>query len=245
MIAKIKNVILISIGNIDFSIDAYHLSDDLFNLTRGLYRYNVLFDWGVNKELSNEQLMQEFDIAHEISTYTCDEVWVFGSSDATVSMGGNNAFWMGTVPVKSFDSIHRRFPFMRFGPEYVLKTYARRVENTMYRVYRGFPPAKNMWESFISSDPEQASCGSILRPPNGILKGYSAKEVFLSDADDWLHYPALDSRKGWKFMDCSEWGCTEDGYVKWWLRHIPHGTGKTDGVYDNWWAYVMNLDLVK
>jgi hypothetical protein len=243
MVTKLHRLILVTLGNADFLADVRKLSEDVLALTRGLHGYEVVFDWSVKAELTNEQLMQEFDIAQEVNNYNCDEVWVFGSSEASVSMGGTNAFWLGTVPVKSFEHIHRRFPFLRFGSELLLKTYARRVENTMYHVYRGYPPAKNMWEKFIRSQPDEASCGSLLYPPNGVMEGYDSTTVFLSDADDWLRYPNF--RNGFRFMDSSEWGATETGYIKWWLRHIPHGEHKTDGIHDNWWSYVMNLDLVR
>jgi hypothetical protein len=251
-ITRIKNVIQVSLDpEMSTEHDRYvrHLSDVIFDLTRGLYRYEVYRCYDLNQpDFPEEKLFEEFDLHTPLQDRKADEVWVFGSSgQSRIYMGGSHALWLGDNPLQGTANIFRRFPVMRFGPLPLLKVYAKRVENTMYQVYRGYPPAKNMWEHFIQtarSTSGVAGCGSVTYPPNGVLEGYSSDLTFLSSCEDWLfNYPEFKNRV--KFIDSGEWGGTLDGYLKWWLGHIPHGLHKTDGVHDNWWHYVMNLDLIK
>ena len=32
------------------------------------------------------------------------------------------------------------------------------------------------------------------------------------------------------------------GHHVWWMTHLPHGSGVTDGFYNNWWQYIVNYD---
>lgn len=241
MITKIKRVILISLQpqhSQQYDIQFQKLSDDLFDLTRGLYRYEVVHRWDINAPLSNAGLMMEFDIEDWIASYKADEVWVFGSQTSETAMGGQKAFWLGALPVSGTDRIPRRFVFMRFGDNISpLKSYAQRIECTLYKLYEGYPPAKNMWDKYMRE------CGTVLRPANSILEGYSHSLEYLSNHEDWEQYPNFRHRC--RFISSSEWGGTQDGYLRWWMKYLPHGTHKTDGIHDNWWHYVMNVDRIK
>lgn len=251
MVTKVRKVIFISLQ--PDRDDLYEkqfqtLSNDILELSRGLYSYDIYCRYDVYRpEFTDHQLFDEFDMHGPLQDRTADEVWVFGSPKSGSAMGGSKAFWLGDVPLSGTDNIYRRFPLMRFGTIDPLLTFARRVEATMYRVYEGYPPAKNMWERYIRNERTHsghASCGSVSVPPNGVLHGYDARLSILSDSEDWLlHYPDLRNRV--QFIDSRDWGGTQAGYLKWWLRHLPHGVRKTDGIHDNWWHYIMNLDLVK
>jgi len=60
-------------------------------------------------------------------------------------------------------------------------------------------------------------------------------------ADDWLTYPNLPRVK--EMLNCNNGGWR--GIVNhhmWWMTHIPHNPGVTDGFYNNWWEYIVNYD---
>ena len=40
-------------------------------------------------------------------------------------------------------------------------------------------------------------------------------------------------------VECSEWGGGDMRlHHLWWLKHLPHVTGETYGVGNNWWEYL-------
>jgi hypothetical protein len=237
-ITRVKKVIQISSVpefNSEYDHQAEEFSESIFKLTRGLYRYEPVWKWDVRGDLDNDQLMQEFDIATEVATYKADEVWVFGCLKSETAMGGAKAFWLGGVPVKGAAIVHRRFPFMRFGIEPLLLTFAKRVEATLYHAYRDYPPTKNMWERYIRD------FGTVARPPTGNLGSYR-NEGFWDYSADWITYPELHERPHYT---TNAWDGTLEGYLKWWLGNLPQGLHKTDGIHDNWWHAIMNLDLIR
>lgn len=110
-----------------------------------------------------------------------------------------------------------------------------------------FANPKNDFERFMLYEkiaPGRAQVGLIHTPPNAD-KDYDWANPALasSNADDWLNYPAFLQRS--RAMNCSEWGCGGDGYeyTKWWFKRVPHAAGSQNGILNNWWRYVMRVDL--
>ena len=33
-------------------------------------------------------------------------------------------------------------------------------------------------------------------------------------------------------------------YTKWWLKHLPKVGGRTNGIANNWWQYIMDPNRV-
>ena len=33
--------------------------------------------------------------------------------------------------------------------------------------------------------------------------------------------------------------CDETGYLNWWLSHVPRNNGRTDGIDNDWWHYIL------
>jgi hypothetical protein len=48
-----------------------------------------------------------------------------------------------------------------------------------------------------------------------------------------------------KQVNCAEWGGGEiHAHHKWWLKHLPKVGGHTNGIANNWWQYVLDLNRV-
>lgn len=72
-----------------------------------------------------------------------------------------------------------------------------------------------------------------------------------SYCDLWYNYPNLSG--SYREIDSREWGAKStygrtDPYNiqvhhQWWLRHIPHASGTSNGKYNNWWKYYLFKDL--
>lgn len=250
-ITRNKKVMVITLGESDSDEEAMRefdkLSNTVFDLTRGLYKYvDVDYGWVADPEFTDGQIFQQFDLHTPLQEREIDEVWVFGTDKSGTACGGAKSFWLGNPIVPGTDNIYRRFPVMRVGAN-PLYAFACRVESVMAYTYRQYPPIKNAWERFSRtaySVTGVAGCGTPTYPPNGVTFGYNSPQTFLSNCDDWFwNYPEMKNRI--KYMDSSEWGGTQDGFLRWWLKHLPHGVHKTDGIHDNWWHYVMNMDLIK
>ncbi len=58
---------------------------------------------------------------------------------------------------------------------------------------------------------------------------------------NWLNFLNLTSEV--KTLNCAAWG---NGDVrvhhKWWFKHLPHASGRTNDVANNWWRYVIDIN---
>ena len=56
-------------------------------------------------------------------------------------------------------------------------------------------------------------------------------------------FPDLPGRP--RPVSCAEWGGGDmRAHHLWWLGHLPHVAGETDGVRNNWWEYVVDPNRV-
>ncbi len=211
--------------------------------------------------------MQERDNCHDadimdynwvIETYdlcerNVDEIWLFGGpyfGFYEACMTGPDAWWTNG-PVIDDTSCTEPLHIMGYNYERsvteMLHDMGHRVEGTM----RNFQPA--LWQDFDGNyyrynygacddmppvQPE-ANCGNCHFPPTAKCHyEYNTGSAQVeSDCDDWYNYPDLTGDK--KTIDCTEWGCNQYGYMKWWLGHIPTKPGQTHGIYNNWWKYIV------
>jgi hypothetical protein len=92
-----------------------------------------------------------------------------------------------------------------------------------------------------------AQVGTPVFPPNaGVGVGsepvawdYANLSRVLSGADRWFSYPALgaDARQ----LDCTAWGCSNEGFQIWYSQHIPRTSGVSpSGSCSNWWKYIAD-----
>ena len=136
------------------------------------------------------------------------------------------------------------------GEGEMLESYCHRIESVMsLTVGKGVWDQKlngdNVWTRFTRIDrdfPGESEVGSVHEAPNS-AGGYdwdNKKDVW-TYADDWLTYPNLPRKK--KLLNCDTGGWKGIvGHHKWWMTHIPHSPGVTDGFYNNWWEYIANYD---
>ena len=174
-----------------------------------------------------------------------DEVWLwggpfFGYYESTLA--GPGAFTLNS-PALSGSSCEELLPIMGFNyerqlPE-ALESYGHRVDDTMKFVYGN--GSDNPWHQFTDYDvraPGRSGCGSVHIPPNGVVDyDFSNTSVVLSDCDDWPAWPSPPGN--FVPVSCATWGCDETGYLTWWLSHVPRNNGRTDGIDNDWWHYIL------
>jgi len=87
-------------------------------------------------------------------------------------------------------------------------------------------------------DTSSTHAGNVHFPPNAYCHyQYDRQHPVLSDADDWLSFPALTGRL--TEVDAGTWGGTQQGFMLWWLGHLPRHRGTWNGVDTDWWTYVF------
>lgn len=200
------------------------------------------------------RLVQEFQMIERINRDEIDEVWLFGMPYAGYyesMMAGPGAFWCNAPALKDTEAARKRFVIMGFNYERgvgeMLENMGHRIESIMSHVYRTLPNSINYYEQFIRYDknhPGQAECGNVHFAPNSVKDyDWGNPRPVESYCDNWLNYPHLGRQK--RTMTCTEWG---NGDIRlhhlWWMKHMPHVAGQTEGISNNWWDYVMNPNLV-
>ncbi len=196
-------------------------------------------------EFDYKWLVDEFDIIKSISNRSVDEVWVMGypfSGLHEAVMGGPNPFHLTGPALKGTEEAMRRFVIMGFncGEDVgaALEAFIHRSEAILSHVYDKHPQHMNMWSQFV------ASVGTAHRAPNS-RSDYDWRNTryIQSTCDDWLNYPNLTGRT--KTVNMSDWGFgSRILHHAWWLRHLPNEVGKTNGIFNNWWHYIMSPDWV-
>jgi hypothetical protein len=87
-------------------------------------------------------------------------------------------------------------------------------------------------------DASVTHAGNVHFPPNAYCHyQYDRSHPVLSDADDWLAFPALTGRQ--TEIDSTTWGGTHRGFLTWWLGHLPRRHGSWNGIDTDWWRYVF------
>lgn len=201
-----------------------------------------------------EAQVAAFDLIGRYERGEMDEAWFFSfpyAGDYESTMVGRGAFWLNSPPVPHTEHVKGRFIIMAFNYERdvgcMLENYGHRVEAIMSRVYERMARGRNLWKLFTLYDkiaPGRAQCGNVHFAPNSQRDyDWGNRRQVTSYCDDWYSYPDLTGRA--RRVDCTEWGGGDmRAHHLWWLRHIPHAPGETDGVANNWWRYIVDPNLV-
>jgi hypothetical protein len=203
-----------------------------------------------------EGFVREHMVLENIRDRDWDEVWIMAYPYAGLwesAMGGPKAFWCNSAPMRNTETSEHRFVIMGFNYERgvgeMLEAFLHRAESIMFEVYRYHPPRLNMWTKFTKVDkdnPGDAAIGTCHFAPNSIRDyDWGNRTKVHSTCRDWeYNYPHLTG--AFEVVDCSHWG---NGDIRlhhlWWLKHLPHWPRVTNGVFNNWWHYIMTPDWVK
>jgi hypothetical protein len=217
-------------------------------------------------------MLDRFDVLQRVERREVDEVWVMGFPHAGLyesTMAGAGAFWCNAPPVQRTEPGKRRFVIMGFSYERdvgeMLHSYNHRCEAILAHVFDcleflawTYKPNRvpatvrpgqvlNLFQRYMLFDliaPGRAAMGSVHYAPNGV-KDYDLGNLnpVRSECYDWLSFP--DLKGDVRMVSASDWGGgTERAFQRWWLGHLPKVAGRKDGVHNNWWQYVANLDNV-
>ncbi|MDQ3099288.1 MAG: DNRLRE domain-containing protein [bacterium] len=200
------------------------------------------------------------DICGKLNRNEIDELWLYGgpwfgyneSALATSPDGPKGFAYNG--PILDQTACARLMPVMGFNYERgiaeMIHNWGHRTEATMSQVYGDWQENRTShnWDKFALVDEQSpnytfSGCGSTHWPPNAASDyDYSNARSGNSFCDDFYGYPNLSEMNTvLKTITCSAWGCTQEGYLAWWFKHLPRYAGTApDGKLNDWWEYIMD-----
>jgi hypothetical protein len=213
---------------------------------------------------SFQWLYEKFDLPRRIKDKDVSEIWLWGAP----YMAWDELHWKtpgDQIPYQTdnpwfyrpydIPDVGKTIWIMGFsyerGEDCMLESYCHRIESVLsLTVGRGVwdhkKNAGNPWVRFTRVDkdfPGESEVGSVHYAPNskGDYDWNNDREV-RTYCDDWLTYPNLPRRKRLLNAKSGGWGPGGAEHHLWWMKHLPHGPGVTDGFYNNWWEYIVNYD---
>jgi hypothetical protein len=200
-------------------------------------------------------IIRQFDLLERVAREEIDEVWIFNFPHAGFYesiMAGPGAFWCNAPPLKHTEASGRRFVIMGFSYERgvgeMLENLGHRVESIMHKTFERLKGSDNLWERFCRYDkisPGNAALGNVHFAPNSQRDyDWNNASTVISECDDWLYnFPDFKGVK--RAVTASDWGNGDiRQHHRWWLNHLPRTSGRSNGIHNNWWQYIMNPNNV-
>jgi hypothetical protein len=207
------------------------------------------------QEANYYEIIDRFNLLQRVAQNEIDEVWIFNFPHAGFYesiMAGPGAFWCNAPALRGTEASLRRFVIMGFSYERgvgeMLENLGHRAESIMEKTFEKLSGKDNLWKRFTRYDkisPGNAALGNVHFAPNSVRDyDWNNSSTVVSECDDWLYnFPNFKgvTRK----VTASEWG---NGDIRkhhvWWLSHLPKTAGRSHGVHNNWWQYIMNPNNV-
>jgi len=219
--------------------------------------YRAVIQGGVQhkpKMVDYHAILTGLNILPRIENLEIDEVWVFAFPHAGFYesiMGGAGAFWCNAPPLANTSQCGRKFVIMGFSYERglgeMLESFGHRAESILTETFQRTSGNANLYQRFARYDKiasGQAEVGTIHFAPNS-EKDYdwSNPRKVPSRCDDWDNFPAFQDVV--REVNAEEWGNGDmRDHHKWWLDHLPKVAGRTMGIANNWWQYIMDPNLL-
>lgn len=262
--SSISNIREVSGGYLNYMI-VQRIVEDEFPIKEDGFRYSETMYFTC---LSNTQtchrpdtidwyrFFNQYDICGKRNRGDIDELWIWAAPYFGVyetRLAGPGAFFYNSPPLQN-TTCQKLLPIDGFNyerPEEVLHNIGHRTESVMKYIYGSWEQAEtHAWNRFSllnALTPGRAGCGNIHYAPNMVPPNegnYSSTQVAPSMCNDWFNYPTLTGTI--EQIGCQAWGCTKEGYYKWWFSHLPRYKGiGPDGKLLNWWHYVSDYDDAK
>ena len=200
------------------------------------------------------QIVADHHLIERVTNGDFDEVWLFGSPYGGFyesHMAGRGAFWCNAPAMEGTEHCPKRFVIMGFsyqrGVGEMLEDLGHRAESVLGKAFERTRGEANLWKRFSRYDkvaPGQAEVGMMHFAPNSAQDyDWGNTTVVSSKCDDWLNFPNLQGAA--RQVTCADWGHGDiREHHKWWFKRLPHVAGRINGVSNNWWKYVIDVNTV-
>lgn len=208
------------------------------------------------------QIMRDIDICTYIDTYGVKEVWIYGYHSNVIEpdeskMSSRYGDISNAWPKDEYIPEEYRLP--RCTNSYVMYNfnYGREeinLHNQMHQVENviGYVDYTLFWNDFserVYHDTQhsyRSSCGNTHYTPNWVTPeddyNYGLTNYRENNCETW--HPD-DSQTTYVNTNCTQWGCTEIGFDRWFLQNMP---GYNNGIeYNgkkmrNWWEVIYDFN---
>jgi len=181
-----------------------------------------------NRELIDYPLLfTQFNLCQK----NVDEIWLWAGP------------WMGFLEYNPVGYCGKTTFVMGFSYERglgeAIHDFGHRME------FIGATRAQPEWNKFVSISDH---CGLVHYPPGTIVSVeeyiYDKLVPASSDCNGYLNYPLGPFPV--QSFNCTAWNCSQEGFLRWWLTHVPHNSGRSvfgsTTLYHNWWKYYAFYD---
>ncbi|MFN8479724.1 MAG: hypothetical protein U0074_18060 [Kouleothrix sp.] len=218
------------------------------------------------------QILRGINICDYVDTHGVKEVWIYGYHSSVIvpdesKMSSKYGDVSNAYPRD--EEIPETYRMPRCINSYVMYNfnYGRDVETNIHdRMHQienaiffaehlGYPAndsniiGSTFWDDFsvyagrASLPNYKASCGNTHSPPNTTdAYIYDATQFRVNNCETWN---PDDSKTTYVNANCSQWGCTEMGFYKWYMQNMP---GYNNGVVyhghemRNWWDAIYDFN---
>lgn len=209
-------------------------------------------DW----EESYKQILIDNNLCQKIHDMDVDQVWVWADPRAGYDNSPGleyvissplfrNPVQPATIPSQPFCNGQDSFVFFEFDfsrtADLGLHSYGHFMEGQL-----GNLQGDLFWKNFTGENsgqyPRSERCGNVHFPPNGRYDyDYGNTSNVRTACENWNPL-----NTGTKIrINCTRWGCTQEGYLKWWMQNMPNMNntltfnGKT---LPNWWDFQVDFE---
>jgi hypothetical protein len=208
---------------------------------------------------SYDQILAQDNICQQVLDQNIDQVWVWADPrtgyDTTPGQEYviSSKYFQDQSKIKNatyatpmFCNGQKSFVFFEFDysrtADLALHSFGHFLEGLLANIQS----ADLFWKTF-SGDPSMGTtradkCGNVHYPPNGTADyDYSNTTNTTTSCEDWN--PQLTGVK--KTYNCTEWSCTQEGYLQWWMQNMPNIdntlTYQSKNL-PNWWDFTYDTD---
>ncbi|MFS8131298.1 MAG: hypothetical protein ACMG57_04965 [Candidatus Dojkabacteria bacterium] len=201
------------------------------------------------------KMIQDLGLCQKIQDEKIDQIWMWvDPRDMTSGPGLEYALSSkyllrdGDPGVASPPFCEGRFSFTIMGFDYTRLTEEafHSFGHFMEGVVGGFQGDDLFGSKYVgafdSGTQSRVACGNVHFPPNGRIDyDYSNPAIRSTYCQNWNPQGtgALQS------LNCSTWGCTQDGYLAWWFQNMP-GFNNTLNYQSRklppWWDFIVDMD---
>ena len=208
-------------------------------------------------------MFDKFDLPAKVKSKNVQEIWLWGApyfswDELHWKIPGDKVPFQTENPwfYRPYDipEVGRTIWIMGWnyerGEGEMLESYCHRIESVLSLtlgkgVWEPKTVRDNIWNQFSRIDrdwPGQSEVGTVHCAPNSKSDyDWGNTNLVWTYADDWLTYPRLPRQKKQLNAVTGGWAGIINHH-RWYMAHLPHNPGVTDGFYNNWWQYIVNYD---
>jgi hypothetical protein len=203
-------------------------------------------------EGSYAQMLDDYSLCSRINNEDIDQIWLWvdpvngGGAPGVEYAISSKHFIAGsqfaTIPGIPFCDGDNSFVIMGFDFTRTTDLALHSFGHYMEGLLGNLATVPLFWNSFTDISGGTKNCGNVHFPPNGAADyDYGNTTQVTTNCKDW--HP--DGSGDTEVLNCTEWGCNQEGYLLWWMQNFPNPRQElqySSSYIKSWWDYVVDMD---